>query len=120
MAVSPDGTAPTITSSTAARTPYRWSTRPRNTIVTTIPVGDFPVSVAVSPDGTLAYVANAGDNTVSVINTTTNTVLGNPIPVPDSTRALWRCSPDGTLIYVSQHPKRRRREGDLVGQSRQP
>lgn len=29
----------------------------------------------------LAYVVNSGDNTVSVINTTTNAVIGLPIPV---------------------------------------
>jgi DNA-binding beta-propeller fold protein YncE len=33
--------------------------------VTTIPVGGYPGAVAVSPDGSYAYVTN--DNTVSVI-----------------------------------------------------
>ncbi|WP_368908890.1 hypothetical protein, partial [Bacillus wiedmannii] len=32
------------------------------------------------PDGTLAYVTNQGSNTVSVINTATNTVI-DTVPV---------------------------------------
>jgi DNA-binding beta-propeller fold protein YncE len=42
-----------------------------NTVVATVGVGVFPVGVAISPDGTRAYVTNAGDFTVSVIDTTT-------------------------------------------------
>ena len=45
-----------------------------NTVTATIPVGDGPYGVAVSPDGTLAYVTNYYDNTVSVISTASNTV----------------------------------------------
>ena len=38
-------------------------------------VGNNPWGVAVTPDGTKVYVANSGsDNTVSVIDTATNTV----------------------------------------------
>ena len=32
--------------------------RPGFTFVATIPVGNFPVAVAITPDGTQAYVAN--------------------------------------------------------------
>ena len=42
-----------------------------NAVVATIPVGIVPQIVAVSPDGTRAYVANQGSDTVSVINTAT-------------------------------------------------
>ena len=52
-----------------------------NTVIATIPVGSSPVGVAVTPDGSKVYVANDGDNTVSVISTATNTVIGAPIPV---------------------------------------
>src|SRR6266566_730045 len=37
-----------------------------NTVVATIPVGIIPEAIAITPDGTRAYVANAGSNTVSV------------------------------------------------------
>jgi DNA-binding beta-propeller fold protein YncE len=39
----------------------------KNTVVTTINVGQHPTGVAVSPDGTKVYVANANSSTVSVI-----------------------------------------------------
>ncbi len=37
----------------------------------------------MTPDGNKVYVANEGSNTVSVIDTATNTVIGSPIPVGD-------------------------------------
>ena len=40
-----------------------------------IPVGDNPLRVAFTPDGRRAYVTNRGSNTVSVIDTKTNTVV---------------------------------------------
>jgi YVTN family beta-propeller protein len=43
-------------------------------VTATVKVGNFPHGVAVTPDGTKVYVTNAGDSTVSVIDTTTNTV----------------------------------------------
>ena len=46
-----------------------------NTVVRTIPVGGNPIGVAVTPDGTHAYVANNSSDTVSVIATATNTVV---------------------------------------------
>jgi YVTN family beta-propeller protein len=39
-----------------------------------IPLGFFPYGVAVTPDGSKVYVANAVSNSVSVIATATNTV----------------------------------------------
>jgi YVTN family beta-propeller protein len=54
-----------------------------NTVITTIPVGQYPKPVAVSSDGRNVYVANTGCSliensyayTVSVIDTATNTVI---------------------------------------------
>ena len=39
------------------------------------PVGNFPRGVTVAPDGKRAYVANSGSASVSVIDTSTNTVV---------------------------------------------
>ncbi len=39
-----------------------------NNVTATIGVGSHPSKVAVSPDGTKAYVTNAESNTVSVIS----------------------------------------------------
>ncbi|MEH7221091.1 hypothetical protein V7107_27890, partial [Bacillus toyonensis] len=39
-----------------------------NSVVATIPVGSSPYNVSITPDGQFAYVANAANNNVSVIN----------------------------------------------------
>jgi YVTN family beta-propeller protein len=41
-----------------------------------VTVGKTPIDVAVSPDGLTAYVTNNQDSSVSIIDTTTNTVTG--------------------------------------------
>jgi YVTN family beta-propeller protein len=46
-----------------------------------IPVGAVPFGVAVTQDGTVAYVTNTNDSTVSVINLALNAVVGAPIPI---------------------------------------
>jgi YVTN family beta-propeller protein len=72
-----------------------------NTVVTTINVGTTPLGVAVSPDGTRAYVANnnLASNSVSVINTATNTVVAT-VNVGTSPVGVT-VSPDGTRAYVA-------------------
>src|SRR5215510_7569776 len=44
-----------------------------NTVIATVPVGEHPLGVAVTPNGAFAYVANESSNSVSVIDTATNT-----------------------------------------------
>ena len=68
-------------------------------VVATIPVGNFPGVVAVSPDGAHAYVVNCLGGTMSVIDTASNTVSGT-LPVSSNPRAL-ALSPDGALAYVT-------------------
>ena len=46
-----------------------------------ITVGDSPLRVAFTPDGTTAYVTNSGGNSVSVIDVVSGTVAGAPITV---------------------------------------
>jgi len=46
-----------------------------NALLTTIPVGNNPQGVAVKPSANRIYVANFGSNSVSVINSLTNTVI---------------------------------------------
>ena len=61
-----------------------WPTPPRhrerhqtstNAVVNTVRSVSGPKGVAITPNGSYAYVANAVSNTVSVINTSTNTVV---------------------------------------------
>ena len=69
-------------------------------VTATITVGGAPDGVAVSPDGTKAYVTNYTDGTVSVINTGTNALIGGPITVGTSPSGV-AFSPDGTKAYVA-------------------
>ena len=66
---------------------------------TVIPAGLGPLAAAVRGDQSLVYVTNLGDNTVSVINTATNTAVAT-IPVGNSP-TLIALSPDGTRAYVA-------------------
>ncbi len=60
-----------------------------NTVIATIPVGVGPELVAITPDGTRAYVPNIKSDTVSVINTATNTVIATvPVGIFPSERRL--------------------------------
>ena len=62
--------------------------------------GPSPTSVALSPDGGLAYVAN-GDDTVSVIDTTDYTVVSTVAIDSDTTGGhVVAVSPNGT-VYVT-------------------
>jgi YVTN family beta-propeller protein len=54
----------------------------------------------VTPDGTMVYVANASSNTVSVIDTATNTVIGSPIAVGTQPTGI-AVNPAGTRVYVA-------------------
>jgi YVTN family beta-propeller protein len=75
-----------------------------NTVGSTITVGTDPTGVAVTPDGSKAYVANYGTiaspaNTVSVIDTATNTV-GSTITVGLGPVGV-AVTPDGSKVYVA-------------------
>ena len=68
-----------------------------NTVTATVGVGNNPLGISVSPDGTKVYVSTS--NNVSVIRTSDNTVTAtvgvgnNPVGIS--------VSPDGTKVYVS-------------------
>ncbi|WP_144502512.1 YncE family protein [Bacillus thuringiensis] len=51
-----------------------------NLVFATIPVGSYPIEVAVNPNTNLIYATNTGSNTVSVIDLNTNSVIAT-IPV---------------------------------------
>ena len=60
-----------------------------------------PFGVSVSPDGSKVYVTNCSDNTVSVINTATNTVTAT-ITVGSAPYGV-SVSPDGSKVYVANY-----------------
>ena len=71
-----------------------------NTVTSTIAgaAGSFPVGVAITPDGTRTYVTNEFADSVSVIDTTTNTVTATA--AAGVTPAGVAITPDGTRAYV--------------------
>ncbi len=74
---------------------------PSNTVVATVQLGANtvdPIKVAVTPDGTLAYVTNLGSNNVSVIDTASNSVIAT-VSVGTAPYGI-AISPDGSLVYV--------------------
>ncbi len=50
-----------------------------DTVIGTIPVDTTPSTLAVTPDGSRLYIAIQFDNTVRVMDTATNTLVGSPI-----------------------------------------
>ena len=116
VAVSPDGTRVYAFSRNFGASPQNSSvsvidTRPAspayNQVISTIDVGapDYAYAkrLAVSPDGARVYVLvldSVGDGTVSVIDTTTNTVVGSPITVGNAPRNMV-VSRDGARVYVT-------------------
>jgi len=77
-----------------------------NTVTATIPVGGGPFGVAVTPDGSKAYVTNLESATATVIAAATNTVVAT-IPVGNSPLGV-AVSPDGSKVYVANGSSRER------------
>jgi YVTN family beta-propeller protein len=89
------------TVSVLAATPGRWKQ------VKTIAVGQHPCGLALSPKGNFLYVANAGSDTVSVIDTHTDAVVETiacrpeaRLPFGSGCNAI-AVSPDGGTLYVA-------------------
>ena len=91
-----DGTVSVIDSAPPLGCPVAGQTPP--CVVKTLRVGASPGGVAVNPAGTLAYVANSGDDSVSVIRTSDNTVT----TIPSVGFGPWgvAVSPDNAQVYV--------------------
>jgi YVTN family beta-propeller protein len=60
----------------------------------------FPAGSALSPDSKYLYVACNGDNSLAVIDTTTNTLIGKPIPVGYFPYGV-SVSADGSKVFVT-------------------
>jgi YVTN family beta-propeller protein len=66
----------------------------------TIPAGETPGFVVVSPNGRQAYIANRAAGVVTVVDTAVNKVTAT-IPVPAGPPQYLAFSPDGRTVYVS-------------------
>ena len=60
--------------------------------------GTVPRAVALTPDGSRAYVSNSNSNNVSVVNTANNAIL-TTVPVGNDPWGV-AASPDGAKVYV--------------------
>ena len=75
-----------------------------NSIIDTIPMnaaGGSLSSIAINPSGTLVYVANQDNNTISVISTKTNNITGTITGVNDPVGISF--NPSGTILYVADY-----------------
>ncbi|TXR52540.1 protein kinase domain-containing protein [Quadrisphaera setariae] len=70
----------------------------------TIPVGDTPGFVEVTPDGRFAYIANRDAGVVTVIDTAVNQVTAR-VPVEAGPPQFLSFSPDGGTAYISTYRK---------------
>lgn len=70
-----------------------------NAVTATIPVGNAPTDIVLTPDGDYAYVTLQSDHSVAVVDTATNTVI-RTIAVGRSPEDI-AISPDGTQVYVT-------------------
>src|SRR5712664_228295 len=70
-------------------------------VVATIPVGQYPAGVAITPNGAFAYVANYNSNSVSVIDTVTNSVTAT-VTVGTGPWGI-AITPNGALAYVTNY-----------------
>lgn len=64
-----------------------------------MPVGESPLGITVTPDGSKVYVTNSGSNNVSVIDTATNIVTAT-VPVGNDPVGV-AVTPEGTRIYIA-------------------
>jgi YVTN family beta-propeller protein len=106
VAVSPDSTLAYISSEETDQVLVVDARDPARSPPRTIPITD-PGAIALSADGTRAVVCNVDDTTLTVVDTTTLTAIGNPIGVGTllsigNIAADVAVTPDGRFAYVAQ------------------
>lgn len=70
-------------------------------LITTLMTGSGPQFIAVTPDGTRAFVSNNGGATVTAIDTSTNTVIPAGAMIPTGAGPQYIVAhPNGSTVYV--------------------
>lgn len=70
------------------------------TVTVSVPVGDDPWGIDITPDGAKLFIANEDSSNVTVIDTATNTVITTIVLAADADPRDVDISLDGTLAYV--------------------
>jgi YVTN family beta-propeller protein len=103
IVLSSDGQVGYVTNYTSGTVTVLNTSAPTPVFTKTLTVGTQPEGVAMSKDGSLVYVAN-GRDTVSVINTATNTVIGSAVPIGGTgTSGAHAIAVSGNTMYVTDH-----------------
>jgi YVTN family beta-propeller protein len=102
--------ATTLTCRTSHAAPFAFLTLSESDVVskldlptneaTNIPVGNRPIGIAISPDGSRAYVLNFDSSNISVIDTAAATNIGT-IPLTGAQPLGIVVTPDGARLYVA-------------------
>jgi YVTN family beta-propeller protein len=74
---------------------------PASNVIGTIPVGSFPNGIEITNDGNYLYVTNANDNTISVIQTSDNTVFATIALTDANFSGGITVTPDDSYVYVA-------------------
>ena len=88
----------TVTIMDLVSDPAKWTVRV-NWSLATIPVGDGPHGVDLSPDGKEIWTANEFDNTVSIIDARTQRVT-QTLKVSTKASARLAFTPDGKRVFI--------------------
>lgn len=85
-------------------------------VISSVEVGDNPRYLAITPDGSKAYVSNQWDNSVSVINLSTMKIIANISVDPEPNEITF--TPDGSKAYVGLPGNAPMLAGGLVSTNR--
>jgi len=66
-------------------------------VVKSVPVGQRPRGITITPDGKFIYLCASDDDTIQIIDATTFQIVGTLPSGPDP--ELFTLSPDGKILY---------------------
>jgi YVTN family beta-propeller protein len=102
VVASPDGTRVYVTGSLGSGSGVEVIDTATNAVIASVPLPFVSLAsfLAITPDGSRLYVPDNLGNTVTVIDTVANAVVGNPITVGTAPNAV-AITPDGARAYVT-------------------
>ncbi|ODU32884.1 MAG: hypothetical protein ABS97_14350 [Lysobacteraceae bacterium SCN 69-320] len=111
LAVSPDGTRGYLTASPNTVQVLDLVNR---TVITSVVTGNLPNPIVLDAAGTRAYIGCAGDSTIRVFDTATNTMVGSVALGTNKAPNGLVLSPDQQTLYVTEFLANQAVEVDLA------